>query len=685
MVKKLLCCLLLASALQANAQNKKASAAEPVTVQVQRKQEAIPITAIKSVGGFAGDRVSKNKDNYLKTFPIEEHVQFLEQRTHRGWDWKKAEQPGKWVESSILTARRTGDKELEKKVRVMFNRLINSQEPEGYIGATDPAVRTPEKPLRGMDAYELYFLHHALMTAYEQWNDPRGLEAAKKLADYFVKYIGLGKAEFWPAKERYPENKGKVYRGTVHSDLAGHSLHYSWEGSLLIDPMLRLYELTGDSRYMDWSKWVINNIDKWSGWDAYSNLDKVAAGTMGIHEIQPYVHSHTFQMNFLGFLRMYQLTGDASFLRKVAGAWGDVASRQLYITGGVGVGEHYERDHIKPLTGKMVETCANMSWMQLSQYLLELTGDTKYADAMERLLWNHVFAAQSIDGDGNRYNTPPNGTKPDELFRDPDCCTASGHRLMSLLPNFVYTTGKEDNSIYINQFVKSEADVQLSKAGKVSVAQLTNYPETEQVEIRINPAKKSRFTVNVRVPAWCQSPKVLVNGKAVEDVKAGTYTSITRKWKTGDKIELQLPMELRWVRREHHMDVSDRKPYVAKEDPNAPYALLRGPIVYAVDNIWYEGDTASFPKNVMHDVKFVLTDPAKLQEVKPTDKNIMGPGYIVPIELSNGTQTKITMYPFANIGKWYKDESSKPAKDSEAYSYGIWLKGIMQENLSQNK
>src|SRR5690349_22702140 len=80
---------------------------QKITLKVQRRQQAIPVSDVTSVGGFAGDRISKNKDNYLKVFPIEEHVKFLEDRNYKEWDWKKAEQPGKWIESSILTSKRT--------------------------------------------------------------------------------------------------------------------------------------------------------------------------------------------------------------------------------------------------------------------------------------------------------------------------------------------------------------------------------------------------------------------------------------------------------------------------------------------------------------------------------------------------------------------------------------------------
>ena len=91
----------------------------PIKLIVEDVQDEIPITAIKSVDGFVGDRLLKNKNNYLKTFPIEEHVQFIEERTHKEWDWKKAEQPGKWIESSLITAMRFEDEELDIKVHEM--------------------------------------------------------------------------------------------------------------------------------------------------------------------------------------------------------------------------------------------------------------------------------------------------------------------------------------------------------------------------------------------------------------------------------------------------------------------------------------------------------------------------------------------------------------------------------------
>ena len=643
--------------------------AGPAILKVRSLELELPIGEITAVSGFAGGRIEKNKVNYLEPFPIENYVNLIEHPTFTDWDWRKGEQPGKWIEAAALTSERTRDKALEARARAMYRDVLESQSADGYVGITSPAVRTPEKPLRGMDAYELYFLLHSLLTGYETWKDPKGLETAKKLGNYFVNTIGPGKAGFWPSDARPPGNVRKVLKGSLHSAIAGHSVHYSWEGTLLIDPMMRLYELTGDKRYLAWCEWVVANIDVWSGWNAYSNLDSVAAGTMPVNAIQPYVHAHTFQMNFLGLLRLYQVTGDPAYLRKVTGAWDDIAKRQMYITGSVSVGEHYERDYVKPLSGEMMETCAAMSWMQLSEYLLELTGDTKYADVMEKVWWNQIFAAQTIDGDANRYFTPPDGVEPRGDYRDPDCCSSSGERLLSMLPDFIYNQGK--GVVYVNQFVPSTVDM-----AEARLTQTTDYPSGTQDIISIDPKKTGSFTLAIRIPAWCKGPKVLVNGEAQPSPQSGRYLNLNRAWKKGDKVTLEFPMQLAWVRHDHYQNTSIKKPYKTTPDADAPYALVRGPLVYAVDNLWYPGDSADRPKDVMNDVRYVMADPATFKEVAHPEADLLGPGYVVPLQDTNGRRFSMDVFPFANIGKWYMDKNDKPSRDSAAYSYGIWLKGV---------
>ena len=637
-----------------------------VRYKVNLIEKPVPITEVKNIKGFYGHRMDVNRDIYLKQFPIDTYVEFIEKREHTAWDWTKAEQHGKWVESAYLSAIQSEDKELLTKVDVILDRIVNSQEPEGYVGATARSYRSPERPLRGMDVYELYFVVHAFLTVYEETGDKKALSAAEKLCDYILRYIGPGKLEFWPSDLRYPENKGKELAG--QSDFAGHSVHYSWEGTMLIDPVMRLYELTGKKDYLKWGEWIIANIDKWSGWDAFSNLDKVADGTMGVHELQPYVHSHTFHMNFLGFLRLYRVTGDETLLRKVKGAWEDIYKRQMYITGGVSVAEHYEPGYIKPISGHVVETCATMSWMQLTQALLALTAEAKYAEAMERLMINHVFAAQDAVTGVCRYHTAPNGTKPDGYFHGPDCCTASGHRIISLLPTFFYAESGSD--FYINQYLPS------GYSGKDFGFDLQgNYPESENIEIVVTSDKPKSKALNLRIPVWCHSPRVKVNGEEIAGVQPGSYLKLNRKWKKGDRIDVFFPMKLEWVKRENHSNyVYDRLPggeMMYREEPTdkVPYTLVRGPVVYSLDMVWNNrlgNDDVHMEKDIR-----INTSELPVPISKP-DIHMSGPVYKAKAVYKK-KETEVILTPFTNIGQWFRSGEVAPHPHSDAFTYAIWL------------
>lgn len=628
-------------------------------------EQPVKIQDVSDIKGFIGSRMALNRNVYLKNFPIDYYVDWIVDRQQTEWDWTRAEQHGKWIESAYLSAIESGDRELLEKASKELYRIIDSQEPNGYIGATAKSYRSDKRPIRGMDPYELYFFFHALETVYEETGDKTALTSAEKLADYFLRYFGPGRLEFWPSKTLHsPENRHKTLDG--HSDFAGHSVHYSWEGTLLCDPIARLYSITGKKKYLDWAKWVVGSIDKWSGWEAFSRLDSVSDGKLGVDQLQPYVHAHTFHMNFMGFLRLYQVTGDRSLLSKVEGAWRDISTRQMYITGGVSVAEHYEHGYVKPLTGNIVETCATMSWMQLTQMLLNLTGDTRYADALERIMLNHVFAAQDALTGTCRYHTAPNGVKPEGYFHGPDCCTASGHRIISLLSTFFYA--EKGKNFYINQLVGATyrgKDVSFEVGG--------DYLNQDRVVITVHRCKGK--TLNIRIPAWCDNPSVTVNGNTVGGVKSGAYCAIARWWKDGDSVIVTLPMKEQWVRREHHSEYEKyylpggEIMYREKPADNIPVAFMRGPVVYCVDMVWnpqLHNDDCDLAKDIRVDSGSM---PVKTGKADPT---MMADCYAAKAWYK-GLPVTLTLTPFANIGQWWRGDEAKPVRSADAFSYGVWL------------
>ena len=323
----------------------------------------------------------------------------------------------------------------------------------------------------------------------------------------------MNKVEFWPlcASNGITNSNGVT--------IAGHDVHQGWEGSLLIDPMMQLSQAIQDTDaakaqdYSDWVDWVIGNIDKWAssykgyGDTPYADLDKVDSGEKGIHEIQHYVHAHTFQMNFLGFLKKYQETGEPSYLKKVEGAWNDITSRQMYITGTVSVGEHYDAGHNLPNNGDVGETCATNSWSLMNNNMFELTQEEKYQQVVEDLLFNHMFATTTIDGDGNSYHRPLNGTT-DRFYTGPDCCSSSGMRMQSYVPYYLYS--KSDTEVYVNQFVSNEVKIKM-KNGVMHLKQTTDYPETDTISLKVEADSVSGI-LNIRVPGWVKNPVVKVNG-----------------------------------------------------------------------------------------------------------------------------------------------------------------------------
>jgi DUF1680 family protein len=368
-------------------------------------------------------------------------------------------------------------------------------------------------------------------------------------------------------------------------------------------------------------------------------------------------------MNLLAFLRLYQITGDESLLRKVHGAWRDIANRQTHITGGTSHDEYYRVGEGMPITGNSVETCAMMSWIELSQYLLELTADPAYADAIERLLWNHLFAAQTVDGEIFRYFTPLNGAKPADYFHGPDCCTASGPRMVAKISSLIYATGR--NGIYVNQFVGSTAKIALDTKGAVLLTQETGYPSDPRIVIEVEPDRPVSFALHIRLPAWCRNPSLQVNGEAVEGLRPGTYARLDREWKNGDRVALSLPMTTQWVKGSHTTE--------------GMWALTRGPVVYAVDSVlWDEQASKALgpaPRDLSRVIRLVM-DPsnttASLKSVS-APAGALGPAYRLTVVFPNGKRAEVGAWPFANVGQWYADPSHKPERDERRYAFAVWL------------
>lgn len=275
------------------------------------------------------------------------------------------------------------------------------------------------------------------------------------------------------------------------------------------------------------------------------------------------------------------------YINTVQRLWDNMAGRRMFVTGGVGAvhfDEKFGEDYFLP-TDAYLETCAAVGAGFFSQRMNELTGDAKYMDELERVMYNNVLTGISLSGVNYTYQNPLNAEKHGRWeWHGCPCCPPMFLKIVSALPGFIYS--HKGDEIYINLFIGSETRI---KAGKTNVQlkQETNYPWDGAIALSVNPEKESTFTLNVRIPGWArgienpyglyssnlkQSVELKVNGEPVAINPQNGYAAINRKWAKGDKVELSLPMQPRVI-----------KANEAVENLKGMVAIAAGPIVYSLE------------------------------------------------------------------------------------------------------
>ncbi|MBO4397878.1 MAG: glycoside hydrolase family 127 protein [Bacteroidaceae bacterium] len=257
-------------------------------------------------------------------------------------------------------------------------------------------------------------------------------------------------------------------------------------------------------------------------------------------------HANTQVPKFIGFERIYQLqNSSANYHTSAVNFWNDVTTNRTVCIGGNSVNEHflnqenYDR-YISQPDGP--ETCNSNNMLKLSEDLFDDTHDSKYADFYENTMYNHILSTQDPNTGGYVYFTTlrPQGYKIySKVNQGMWCCVGTGMENHSKYGHFIYThNGK--NTLYINLFTASELN-----SKDFAVLQETNFPYEEQSNITVN--KKGNYTIAIRKPNWVtEGFDVKVNGVSVNGQPENGYIMVSRKWNKGDKINVSLPMALRY-------------------------------------------------------------------------------------------------------------------------------------------
>ncbi|MBP3919577.1 MAG: glycoside hydrolase family 127 protein [Clostridia bacterium] len=366
-----------------------------------------------------------------------------------------------------------------------------------------------------------------------------------------------------------------------------------WEGlnaSSILEPIVRLYNLTNNQKYLDFAKGIIDA----GGLRSFNIFEAALEGKKYPYEY-PVTKAYEMISNFEGIIEYYRVTGDEKYKTMAVNFARLVIDSDITVIGSAGT-THELFDHSKvrqfnpAFDGIMQETCVTVTWMKFCWQLLCLTGDAMYADQMERSIYNglmgainvnkhicknQVFTFDSYSPLLNNVRGRQVGGRMD-IIRDRfwwGCCVAigaAGTGLSAMTANMQAKDG-----VVVNFYMPGDYR-QAVGASAVSLHMDTAYPVEGTAKITVSTDSRDAFAIYLRIPAWSRETAVTVNGEAVS-VTAGTYAKLERSWKTGDVIDICFDMRTQII-------------YAADIDPRADAAsichcaLQRGPVMLARDS-----------------------------------------------------------------------------------------------------
>jgi hypothetical protein len=315
----------------------------------------------------------------------------------------------------------------------------------------------------------------------------------------------------------------------------------------LSENLYRAYQLTGDSKYKNFG-------DLWH-YDHYWGMftEKVPLDVRGYH-----AYSH---VNTLSSAAMtYAVTGDPEYLKTIVNAYDHFQRVQCYATGGYGPTERLAAADgslgrsLEEENNTFETPCGAWSIFKLGSYLMQFTGEARYGDWIEKLVYNGIGAALPMAPKGKTFYYSDYRLGPPEplasarkvYYWDPyPCCSGTYIQAVADYHNIIYF--KDATGLYVNLFVPSE--VTWSQGGtEIKVTQETSYPESDTTSLTVQAPNSVAFELRVRVPGWSEGTSVQINGgKADIPSQPGTWTTIRRTWQAGDRVSIQIPMRLRLV------------------------------------------------------------------------------------------------------------------------------------------
>ncbi len=487
----------------------------------------------------------------------------LDPFVHRpGVQWWVGEHVGKFLHAASYAWWFTGCERLKERMDYAARTLIGTQLPNGYLGTyaeNDQFYQGDGVDWRGpiWDVWTHKYNLIGLLTYYEATGDKAALDASKRAADLLYKTFVV--------------QKKSLRRASAHEGMAATSV---------LQPMAALYRLTGEQRYLDFCHYIIESWEQEDNPETPEREDGCGLLSSLLEHGNVYrtANRKAYEMlsNIVGLAELYRVDPDERYITAAKNAWNDIATRRLYITGTASYDEMFTDDHSLPPGRECGEGCVTVTWLQLTTHLLELTGDVKYADELERTMYNALLAAESpLNGDVSYYVPLIGRRNYGEASHDPSmpgicCCSSSIPRGIAMIPEFC--SGTLDGNPALLQYIPGKHAVHFGEGvnrKKVNLYVRGDYPKSGVMGIEVEPEETMRFPLVLRVPAWAEGFEATVAGRRYT-ASGSRLLEIDREWSPGDNVHVRIPLEIRVV------PDSDK-------DSNM-VAFVRGPQVLATDD-----------------------------------------------------------------------------------------------------
>jgi uncharacterized protein len=538
---------------------------------------AVPFQDVHIIDGFWAPRIETNRtvtvEANLRQCEVTARIKNfavagkLEDGKHQGELYNDSD-VYKVIEGVAYTLASRRDPDLEKRTDAVIDQIAAAQQPDGYLNTYWTLVKPRERWQHLSFSHELYCAGHLIeaAVAYHQATGKR------KLLDVAVKFADSIDSVFGP-DERW--------------DTSGHE-----EIELAL---VKLYRATGNERYLKLAQFF---LDARGRSDKRRLFGEYAQDHKPVRE-QREVTGHAVRAMYLysGMADVAAATGDRGLLTSLDSIWHDVVDRKMYVTGGIGPSasnEGFTVPYDLPNDSAYAETCAAIGMALWNHRMFLMTGDAKYADVLEREVYNGLISGVSLTGDRFFYVNPlgSKGKHHRVPWFGTSCCPTNIVRYVPGMGERVYA--HTDDGIWTVLYVGSTATVAL-KDGKVKLTQETEYPWQGTVTIRLEPEKSFAFDLRLRIPGWCQeAPTITVNGEKQKAAVEKGYVRIGRTWQAGDVVRLELPMPVQRIYADPHV----------KADVGR-VALMRGPVVYCLEGVDNDGQVRNLC--LPHDAKLTAT------------------------------------------------------------------------------